>query len=455
LTVLPGTTWRDNKDYGEILTQRTIMLTRGGIMSSQSIWATLLAVAVYLSTASSGKVPASQPTSPAVQNGAAKSTRTAIVSRQAVSLRKEMKSGAEVIGTLGKGIHLTIEDENKDAYKVRTEDGRVGWVAQWAVEPATFIPSKSSSGREVVGYYAEYNSTDTKAYASFAQNLDKITTVAPFSYRVDAHGNISGKHNTNLVKLAKSRGIQVLALVHNIENTNFSSKVINQMLSSSSARSRAINGIIRLAQEQGYSGVNIDFEGVPASNRTRLTTFFRELSAALRPKGLLVTASLPAKTREDKTSSWSGAYDYGAIAPYLDKVMIMAYDQHYQNSSPGPVASLDWLDKVIKYTLKHFPANRTLMGIAAYGYDWTNRSGRALNLNAINNLIKKHKITPKWHPTHQVPYFTYYESGTKHEVWYENRHSTATKLGLIDKYNLKGIAIWRLGYEDPGIWSAI
>lgn len=424
---------------------------------SQNIWVTALAVAVYLTTAAGGKSSAPQPAPPApppIQQPASESKMVSI-SREAVSLREENKAGSQILSTLPKGSRLSVEQDKGDWYKVRTEDGQVGWVARWMTQPAPKMASRPSSAREVVGYYAESSKKDTKAYASFARNLDKINSVAPFFYRVDAHGNVTGRHNPNLMKLAKSRGIRTLALVHNIQSSNFSSKSISQLLNNPSARSRAVNGILRLLQEQGYSGVNIDFEGVPSRDRSKLTAFFRELSSVLRAKGLLVTASLPAKTKEDLRSSWSGAYDYAGIAPYLDQVMIMVYDQHYKDGPPGPVASQNWAEQVIRYTVKSFPANRVLMGIAAYGYDWTSRSGKALNLSAINQLIQRHKIVPKWHATHQVPYFTYYASGTRHEVWYENRHSTAAKMRIVQKYGIRGVAIWRLGYEDPGIWQVL
>ncbi|HYH05291.1 MAG TPA: glycosyl hydrolase family 18 protein, partial [Bacillota bacterium] len=183
--------------------------------------------------------------------------------------------------------------------------------------------------------------------------------------------------------------------------------------------------------------------------------FFRELAATLRPRGLLVTASVPAKTYDDKKSAHSGAYNFQAIAPYLDQVMIMAYDEHYSGGPAGPVASYPWFNKVINYTLRHFPASKIVMGIAGYGYDWTSRSGKARNSSAIQSLIDRYDVTPKWHPVYRVPHFTYKSWGVRHEVWYENVHSTAAKLNLVKKYNLRGVAVWRLGYEDPAIWRTI
>jgi spore germination protein len=113
------------------------------------------------------------------------------------------------------------------------------------------------------------------------------------------------------------------------------------------------------------------------------------------------------------------------------------------------------VERVINYAMKYFPPSKIIIGIAGYGYDWSSFSGKAKNYNAIHSMVNKHKIVPKWHSVYRVPYFTYKSWGVKHEVWYENSHSTAAKLSLIRKYDLRGVALWRLGYEDPAIWKVI
>ena len=133
----------------------------------------------------------------------------------------------------------------------------------------------------------------------------------------------------------------------------------------------------------------------------------------------------------------------------------MTYDEHYSGGSPGPVASYPWVEKVIKYALRHFAPDKIILGIAAYGYDWRWGSGKALTYSAIQKLIDSHKIFPKWHNLYRTPYFTYRSWGINHEVWYENRYSTVAKMELVRNYGLKGVAVWRLGYEDPAIWTAI
>lgn len=419
---------------------------------------TLVALLFYLTTGLFGGNSGSKevvPSTPVNIGQNSKFPLAGIVASQQANIRNNSSSSGSVVGSTSKGSHLVIVDEKDDWYRVQTENGTDGWVAKWMVSTKNIPPGSSNLQSIIAGYYVENYQDDPVGQTSLAKNLGSINTVIPFSYKVDQYGTISGRHYSRPFALAKSSGAQTLALVNNIQGANFNSSTIHRMLSNAGSRSRAVSGIARLLIEKGYRGVNIDFENIPAGDRMYLTAFFRELASVLRPKNLLVTASVPAKTYNDKSSAHSGAFDYQAIAPYLDMVMIMTYDEHYAGGDPGPVASFPWVEKVINYAMQSFSPKKIVLGIAAYGYDWSLSKGKALNYNGIQNLIKKHQVAPKWHSQYKVPYFTYKSWGVTHQVWYENSHSTSFKVDLVKKYGLKGVAVWRCGYEDSNIWSII
>jgi spore germination protein YaaH len=374
------------------------------------------------------------------------------VSGKQAALRQEPDTGGKVVTNIASNSALLILDEKNGFYYVQSGNQQ-GWIPTWLVSIRQSTPTNNHR-KVIAGYYVENYKNDPVGYQVFSNNLNVINTLIPFSFKVDQYGNISGSHSSKTVALAHSSGATTLALVNNIQGSNFNSNMVHRLLSNSVARSKAINGILRVLLEKGYQGVNIDFENVPSKDRTYVTTFFRELAAALHAKNLLVTASLPAKTSDDFTSIHGGAFDYQKLALYLDQIMIMTYDEHYSGGSAGPVASYPWVERVIKYTLRYFPANKVIMGLAGYGYDW-GWTGKALHYNSIQNLIKSRKITPRWDFNARVPYFTYSSWGIKHQVWYEDRYSTASKMQLVTKYGLRGVAVWRLGYEDPGIWNVI
>lgn len=421
---------------------------------------TLLALVFYIASGlfggnSNSNIPVPAGSGTAYTNPASGFPRAGVVSGAQVNLRDNYLSSGAVIDTIKSGAHLLILEEKNGYYRVQTDNGTEGWVAKWTVSSQNYSSGARAAGKVIAGYYVENYRDDPVGYRTLSQNLGIINMVIPVSFKIDQYGTIQSNHNPKPFTLARSGGADTLALINNIQGNNFSSGTIHRMLSSSSSRARAISGILRLLVEKGYQGVNIDFENVPANDRAYLTAFFRELAAALRPRNLLVTASLPAKTYNDTSSSHGGAFDYQALAPYLDQAMIMTYDEHYSGGGAGPVASYPWVEKVIQYALRYFPARKIILGLAAYGYDWGWGSATALNYSAIQSLLRQHQLTPKWDSVSRVPYFKYRSWGIQHQVWYEDRFSTAAKMTLVRKYGLRGVAVWRLGYEDPGIWKTI
>ena len=85
-----------------------------------------------------------------------------------------------------------------------------------------------------------------------------------------------------------------------------------------------------------------------------------------------------------------------------------------------------------------------------------NRGGFSRPTKEINDQIAAKGYSVKWSDKNQEPYYTYTaESGASREVWFENADTLKTKLDLVKKYQLAGIAIWRLGFEDQKFWDEI
>jgi len=314
---------------------------------------------------------------------------------------------------------------------------------------------KPGSKRHVLGYYTVDYPRDIRSYSSLEKNADLIDSIATFTVLVDGNGNIVDTTPRNGVKVALDNGIIPLALIHNYRDGGFNKEDAHSLLSSRANRQRLIKNMVSLLQKEGYQGVNIDIENVPPADRHHYTALVREFKETLEPLGYLTTVSIPAKTWDDQKNRWSGAFDYAAIGRYADWVQIMTYDEHWFGGKPGPVASLPWVEKVIKYAVSLIPPEKILLGIATYGYDWSYSKTRVVTYRSVQNLINKYSIEPKWHNTYGVPYFYYHKDGVKHEVWYENADSARLKLDLVNKYGLMGVGIWRLGYEDGSFWQAV
>jgi spore germination protein YaaH len=316
----------------------------------------------------------------------------------------------------------------------------------------TTTQAAPTSKKLILGFATYYYSGDASSYNTMTANTSTLDEIATHTYTTDGSGNISGLVPSNQITYANSNNIKTLAMVAN----NFDGVIAKILLESSTNRQALINNILNAVKTNGYKGVNIDLEGVYYYDRGYLTTFMSELYSTLHPQGFYVSMAVPAKTSDSPTASWSGAYDYTALASYADQIILMAYDEHYPGGTPGAIASIGWVENVIKYAVTAIPREKLLLGTAAYGYDWSSIGTKAYGITGIYNLASTYGTSIKWDSVSQSPYFTYTDvSNINHTVWFENAQSLNYKLDLVNSYNLAGIGIWRLGLENSDYWTSI
>jgi spore germination protein YaaH len=336
---------------------------------------------------------------------------------------------------------------------------QVNWIPKTYVatitEPTYFdnLPKNTILGFTVNDYIG-----DNYSYNSLAKNYSNISSIVTFSYQIDKNANLilNGESQSSTVTLANSKNVRPLLLVHNFTKDNFDPVIAHAVLSNATKRASLTDRILWAVSKEGYSGVNIDLENLYWSDRPYYSAFIKELKQKLTPYGFLTTVSIPAKTFDSyKYDNWEGAFSYNEIGKYADQILLMTYDEHYFGGEAGPVASLPWVDNVLKYATQEIPSKKLLLGIPAYGYDWSSKGNKALTLKNIDSLISSLNIQPKFHATFKSPYFTYTKNGVQHDVWYENAQSISLKLDLISTYKLGGIGIWRLGFENNDFWNTV
>lgn len=325
--------------------------------------------------------------------------------------------------------------------------------------------------RYILGFYVDREKYHPDSFSSMATNSSQLSAVAPFWYRLSpSDGTAVEEHYTSerlstaekkeVISEAHEDNVQVLALVHNLLYPDGvkSKKLASDMLATPETRAKFINQLENLIKKNGYDGVNLDIEQVYLSDRDKFSLLVKELYQRLAPQGYKVTVCVPAKKWDDLTNAWSGPFDYGAIGRYSHYVVLMTYDEHGYSSGPGPIASYGWVRDVVKYAVEKIPPEKILLGIPGYGFDWkakeTNPAYLSYSQAVVTAASRGVKIL--WDDQGEVPYYKYWDyDGQEHQVWFENASSLTHKLEIVDRYTLKGMAIWRLGLEDPGVWTVL
>jgi len=320
-----------------------------------------------------------------------------------------------------------------------------------------------NASRTVFGFYPYWG-------PGFSQiRFQDLTHIAVFSVEADGSGqlvNLRGWPNSPLIQMAHQANVRVVLVC-----TLFASNQLQGLLSSAQARQSLISNLKEQVVLGGADGVNIDFEGVPGSQRANLVLFMKELAAVLRDAlpGAHISIDTPAV-------DWSNAFDYVALADTCDALMIMAYDYHWTgSSSPGPVSPLAGSEVWGKYSVSWTVADyllkvgsqrsrKLIVGVPYYGCDWPSESD-ALNARALAQATSRTYSTAsaaaasygrRWDNFSSTPWY-FYTSQTPHQAWYDNVASLSLKYDLVFQNDLQGIGIWALTYDQgtTELWALI
>lgn len=309
------------------------------------------------------------------------------------------------------------------------------------------------------------------AVNSFAAHAADVGIFAPQSFSLDRFGVLRGSVPPDLDAIARGNGVPIMPLVI---NAGFSRYGAERLLRSAAARDRAIGALLSAARTQNFIGWQLDFENLPSSQRYAFSRFVAELARTLHDHGKQLSVAVAARTSEDPGSytwrTFSGVYDYAALARNADFLSVMAYPES-DGTHPGPLASTPWVEQVINHVLLFVPPEKFSLGVPTYQTDWMERRVRVRLRERIGRRIRHiyrviyrifHRSGPvspyddlTWDPTLEAAYRITGSGHHRQVTWVADARSFQAKLRLIVAYHLRGFSVWRLGLEDPRMWNAL
>ena len=313
-------------------------------------------------------------------------------------------------------------------------------------------------GRMVQMYYV--NTDD--GHASLLAHLNQIDVLSPAWYDANADGGISGYARRDVIDAAHASGVAIIPLV---VNKDVDPGVGHAILSDPGRRAALCGNLVNEAKTYGYAGFQLDFEQIPWTDRDLLTALVQDCASAFHPAGLnLSIAVIPRLPGDDAATGtlrdyfhqWSGSYDFAALARAADFLSFMTYDEHNGVTPPGAVSGTPWIRQALEFSMQGVPPEKATLGLPTYYHDWTG-VGRLTSSSYADamTLAQTYGVTPAFDPTEEEMHFGYNAYGVHHELWIQSPETLRRKLPLMYEYGLKGISVWRLGFEDPSFWSLI
>ena len=326
----------------------------------------------------------------------------------------------------------------EDWTRVRTGNGFVGYIrnkylgekGQETKEPNYADPEYPSIQKDYTINMAWHQVTNADANNSVLEAIAKtkgLTTISPtWFFLNDNEGNIQSLASQTYVNYCHQNGIEVWALVNDIEYKDTIKDY--EILSRTSSRQRLVNNLIAKAIEFDLDGLNIDFEFINAESAKAYIQFIRELSIMCRLNGIVLSVDnyVPADH-----NLFYNRKEQGIVADY---VIIMGYDEHYATSpEAGSVASIDWVRKGIENTLSEVPAEKVINAVPFYTRLWEERpkteeelaeeseneefvpykvTSKAYGMDGADRLLSEHNAEKVWNDVCGQYYAEYTEEGS-------------------------------------------
>ena len=297
----------------------------------------------------------------------------------------------------------------------------------------------------VFGYYVNW---DRASMVSLRMNVGHLTHLVTEWFTLkNAGGDLDDDSDNTVMAIARQGNLPVLGMVTNYRN-GWQAGDVHKLLNSRDARENLIDNIHGNLEEHGLAGVNIDLEQVQRGDREKLIDFMRELRLKLNPEGYLITQSIPVG---------DPAYDGRRLAEFNDYIMPMVYDEHYQSGTPGPVASEPWFEEQLNQITKVLPPEKTVIAMGSYGYDWIIGGEGGTEVSHGDAMAAAHANhgVIEYDPKLKNPVLRYTLDGKRHETWFLDGVTGLNQILDTRMWGFRGVALWRLGGEDPALWQVL
>ncbi len=199
----------------------------------------------------------------------------------------------------------------------------------------------------------------------------------------------------------------------------------------------------------GYDGICIDFSGLPAAAFDGAARFFEHLKTRLQASGRETCLVAPLS---------EAIWEHDALRPFVDRTVVLAFQEPGRASPPGPLAPQAWFADRIDTVREKLDPSGTIIAIGGFAYDWISgepaprripyleilrQAGQAegeirLDPNTLNNAAEFVDST-----------------GRLHQAWMLDAVSAHNQLRMLDGGGFTGLAVWSLGEDDPQTWNLI
>ena len=368
-----------------------------------------------------------------------------------------------------KGEKVVVLEQMENWSKVKSADSVIGYVENKRLtdiqeETPTAVTDyaepeythQTVEGKINMAFHNVWGSQGNSTLTSYMAQTKSVNVVAPTWYWVsDNDGNVEKAATQEYVTQAHNLGCQVWAVVDNINSTSLQQLDNHTFLTTLDSRTNLINQLMEEQATYGFEGINVDIEQIPSEYGDDYIEFIRELSIACRKAGVILSVD------NYPYYEYNYHYDLEEQSLFADYLIIMGYDEHYAGSQePGSVASITYVTEGIQRALNAgVDKDRLINAVPFYTRVWKTENGSvtssALGMADVQSYMTEHGMTASWDAGTGQNYAEATENGTLIQIWVEDAQSLQQKLDVMQSFDIKGVAEWKLQFETADVWDLI
>ncbi|MGZ3813523.1 MAG: glycosyltransferase, partial [Mucilaginibacter sp.] len=311
------------------------------------------------------------------------------------------------------------------------------------------IKHPNNKDRINAGFYRPW---EAQAYYSLVDNISRLDMVVSEGFTITPNKDtVTAKIDTGLINLIKKYKKPVLISLSNYINIDaahggFDSKDIDRIIKDKKLRAVFINSVAAQLAKYHFQGVNLELDEIKNRNDKNYLAFEKEFYDILHPLGLLVTTNV---IPEDEQ------YDIVKMQHFNDYLFIMAIDQHNDGSNAGDVSNQRWVEEILDKVCSEIPSEKVILTVAGGGYDWPESStGKPMGYQQAISTAQENQSKITFDPGSANLHYTYYDlDSLEHTVYFADAATNFNIIRMADDWDTGGVALWRVGAEDPRLWS--